>query len=131
MRLRPGCVFVYSHFPASPSSILDIGCGTGRDLNALSRSCGDCWGLDYLHGNIDYARRTRPHLNLQRGDMRSIRLGRTFDVLQCLGSTFMYALSNQDVDATLDTFAAHAHQGSLLIIDINNVIGFFPAVSAR
>ena len=38
----------------------------------------------------------------------------------------MYALTNQDVDATLDTFAAHAHQGSLLIIDVNNASGFFP-----
>jgi hypothetical protein len=37
-----------------------------------------------------------------------------------LGSAFMYALSNEDVAKTLDTFAAHSHAGTLLILDLNN-----------
>jgi SAM-dependent methyltransferase len=121
------CLRMFSRYLAvPPRSILDIGCGTGRDLGVLSRYCDDCWGIDYLQQNIDYAKETRPHLVLICGDMRSIRLEKTFDVIQCLGSALMYALSNQDVDATLDTFVAHAHEGSLLIIDVNNASGFFP-----
>src|SRR5260370_18346378 len=115
------CLRMFSRYLGiQPSSILDIGCGSGRDLNVLSRYCNNCWGIDYLQENIDYAKKTRPHLILIRGDMRSIRLERTFDAIQCLGSALMYALSNQDVDATLDTFVAPAHQGSLLISDVNN-----------
>ena len=36
----------------------------------------------------------------------------------------MYALANADVDATLLTFAAHAHRGTLLILDINNAASY-------
>jgi trans-aconitate methyltransferase len=75
------CLRMFSRYLAiQPSSILDIGCGTGRDLNVLSRYCNDCWGIDYLQENIDYAKKTRPHLILIHGDMRSIRLER--EVLQ-------------------------------------------------
>jgi SAM-dependent methyltransferase len=108
----------------SPRSILDVGCGTGRDLDVLSRTCPDCWGVDFLPEMIQFARSRRPHLHLSVGDMRSVRLGRTFDVIMCMGSAFMYALSNEDVAKALDTFASHAHKGTLLILDINNAAGF-------
>jgi ubiquinone/menaquinone biosynthesis C-methylase UbiE len=54
----------------SPTSILDIGCGTGRDLYDLSTICSDCVGIDYQSNMIDYANLNYPHLNLQVGDMR-------------------------------------------------------------
>jgi hypothetical protein len=90
----------------------------------LSRHCKDFWGIDYLPENIAYAKETRPHLNLVCGDMRSIRLSRTFDVILCLGSALMHSLTNRDVELTLETFAAHPHNGTLLIIDVNNASGF-------
>ena len=45
----------------------------------------------------------------------------------------MYALTNEDVDRTLDTFGAHCHEGSLLILDLRNASallgeGFKPKV---
>ena len=119
------CLRVFARFlKAPPRSILDIGCGTGRDLGVLSRTCPDCWGVDFLPEMIRYAKSQRPHLKLSVGDMRSVRLGRTFDVIMCMGSAFMYALTNEDVAKTLDTFAAHAHAGALLILDINNAAGY-------
>jgi SAM-dependent methyltransferase len=114
------------YLPQPPNSILDIACGTGRDLAALSRDCPDCWGFDYLPEMIDYARAVRPHLKLQVGDMREVRLGRTFDVVTCMGSAITYALTNEDLDCTLATFAAHAHPGTLLILDLNNAAGYLP-----
>jgi len=111
-------------FHGTPKSILDIGCGTGRDLGVLSRSCPDCWGVDYLPAMIALARSKWPDLHLSVGDMRSVRLGRTFDVILCMGSALMYALTNEEVDAALGTFAAHAHTGSLLLLDINNGAGY-------
>jgi SAM-dependent methyltransferase len=109
-----------------PASILDIGCGTARDLNVLSRTYADCWGVDYLEENIAYAQRVRPHLHLSVGDMRFLRLGRTFSVIQSLGSTLMYALENSDIEKTFETFRAHAEKGTLLILDLNNASGFLP-----
>ncbi len=115
------CLRMFERFlPRPPRSILDIGCGTARDLDILSQICSDCWGVDYVDEQITYAQQIRPHLNLLVGDMRTVRLNRTFDVVMCMGSTLCYALSNEDVQQTLATFAAHAHEGTLLIIDINN-----------
>jgi SAM-dependent methyltransferase len=107
-----------------PRSILDIGCGTGRDLDSLSKECADCWGVDYLPEMIEYAKVRRSHLHLQVGDMRTLRLGRTFDVVMSMGSALMYAITNVDVASTLDTFAAHSHPGTLLILDINNAASY-------
>lgn len=103
-----------------PSSILDIGCGTARDLDVFSRHCQDCWGIDYLPEMIFYAKEQRPHLNLHVGDMRTVRLNRQFDAILCMGSTFTYALSETDIQETLETFRHHSHRGTLLILDIHN-----------
>lgn len=111
------------YLTSSAGSILDVGCGTARDLAALSRTCDDCWGVDYIPEMIEYARSQRPNLHLEVGDMRSFRLGRTFDVILCMGSALMYALTNDDVARTMETFGDHAHEGTLLILDIRNASG--------
>jgi len=77
-------------------------------------------GVDFLDSNIAYARSVRPRLALQVGDMRTVRLGRTFDVVTCFGNAVSYALTDTDLAATAATFAAHAHPGTLLIVDALN-----------
>jgi len=42
--------------------------------------------------------------------MRTVRLGRTFDVVTCFGNAVSYALTDTDLAATAATFAAHAHR---------------------
>jgi len=119
------CRRVFSRFLArSPRSILDIGCGTGRDLASLARECPDCVGVDYLPEMVEFARKQRPQVRFEAGDMRTLRLGRSFDAILCMGSAFMYALTNQDVARTLNTFAAHAHPGTLLFLDLNNAASY-------
>ena len=119
------CLRMFSRYLSTPpASILDIGCGTGRDLDVLSHICPDCWGVDCLPKMIEFAKIQRPHLHLRVGNMRSVRLGRTFDVIMCMGSGFMYARSDQDVAEVLETFAAHAHIGTLLILDVLNAASF-------
>jgi SAM-dependent methyltransferase len=120
------CRRLFARFSAAPPrSILDIGCGTARDLSELADAGVECWGVDYLPEMIAYAQRTRGHLRLQAGDMRSLRLGRAFDAILCLGSAVMYALTNADVARTFATFRAHAREGSLLVLDLNNASAYF------
>lgn len=119
------CLRMFSRYlPELPSSILDIGCGTGYNLDILSHICPDCWGIDYMPEAIESAAGQYPHLNLKIKDMRSIRLGRTFDVITCMGSGLMYARSNEDISRILETFVAHAHTGTLLILDVLNAASF-------
>ncbi len=49
-----------------PSSILDIGCGPGRELNALARNLSDCVGIDYLPEMVRYAQSKYPTLTFKR-----------------------------------------------------------------
>jgi len=115
------CRRIFARFQRQPpANILDIGCGTGRDLAALTRDGAEGWGVDASARMIAFAQRQRPDLHLQIGDMRSVRLGRIFDAILCMGSTFMYALTNDEVALTLNTFVVHAHAGTLLILDVNN-----------
>ena len=119
------CRRMFTRYLAKPPRpMLDLGCGTARDLDSLSRDGAESWGVDCLPEVLAYARSQRPHLHLQVGDMFTVRLGRTFDVIMSMGSALMYALSNADVGAALETFAAHAHAGTLLIIDIHNAASY-------
>src|SRR5664280_219517 len=119
------CRRIFDRFLPEPrGSILDIGCGTGRDLRSLRRTCPDCVGVDFLPRMIDYARTRSKGVAFQVGDMRTLRLGRTFDAVLCFGWVLTYALTNEDVDRTLDTFVAHSHSGSLLILDMQNASAF-------
>jgi hypothetical protein len=49
--------------------------------------------------------------------MRTVRLGRTFDLVTCLGNALSYALGDDDLNDTISTFAVHAHAGTLLVVD--------------
>ncbi|WP_328617218.1 class I SAM-dependent methyltransferase [Amycolatopsis sp. NBC_00355] len=102
--------------PANARTLVDFGCGTGRDLDRLAKRF-DCMGVDALPPMVDYAARERPHLDIRQGDVRSWRLGRTVDVITALGNLLSYLHDNTDLQQAFDTFATHAHPGTLLILD--------------
>jgi SAM-dependent methyltransferase len=103
-----------------PASLVDIGCGNGRLVGSLSAWIPECWGVDLVESNIAYARSRGRAGVFQVGDMRTVRLGRTFDVTTCLGNALSYMLADADLEKAVTTFATHAHPGSLLIVDVLN-----------
>lgn len=108
------------YLPAPPVSVLDVGCGSGRLLETLCRTMTECWGVDLLDSNVAYARSARPRCTFRRGDMRTVRLGRTFDVVTSFGNALSYALTDGDLTRTVETYAVHARRGGLLIVDVLN-----------
>lgn len=120
------CIRVFQeHLLEAPASILDIGCGTGRDLAQLSKHYANCVGIDAAESMITYAREKNPDLELHVGDMRSHRLNRTFDVICALGGCINFALTNEELAATIKTYQDHAHDGTLLLIQPLNSCDFF------
>jgi SAM-dependent methyltransferase len=111
---------VRRYLPAPPASALDIGCGTGRHLAALAGTIAECWGVDLLDSNVAYATATHPRLHVLQGDMRAVRLGRVFDLITSFGNALSYALTDADLARTAETYAAHAHPGTLLMVDALN-----------
>ena len=56
--------FWQSVLPLFPkgASVLDIGCGSGRDVAMLHRYGFDCWGVDASKSMIDFAKAEHPEL---------------------------------------------------------------------
>ena len=95
---------------------LDVACGTGRHLEHL-RLHHDVVGVDASAPMLRLARRRLPGVPLVRGDMRSFRLGRTFDVVSCLFSAVAHLATEQDLERTFANFERHLAPGGLAIVE--------------
>jgi SAM-dependent methyltransferase len=110
--------------PGRPLDIIDVGCGTGGVLSRLAELGHSCKGIDSSEPMIDFALVQHPGLDIELGDMRTFDLGREFDVVLCVGSTFTTNLSNADVHSSLQRFRAHCKTEGLLIIGLLNASRF-------
>lgn len=97
------------------ATLVDFGCGTGRDLEVLAKRF-ECIGVDLQPGMVDFAHQVRPALDIRAGDMRTVRLGRRTDVVTCLGNSLAYVHDNDEISEVFETFAAHARPGGLLVL---------------
>lgn len=105
-----------------PASLLDIGCGTGRDLAGMAMRCADCVGVDLQESMIAFGRTRRPGIDLRVGDMRSLRLGRAFQAITCIGNALGNLHSDDELGMAFATFAAHAEAGTLLVLETLNAL---------
>jgi SAM-dependent methyltransferase len=111
------------HLDGYPASLLDIGCGTGRDLAFLAARCPYCVGVDIQESMVAFARERRPHIDVCVGDMRSMRIGRTFAAIMCMGIAIANLHADDDLDMAFETFAAHSQTGTLLVLEALNALG--------
>ncbi|MFK0101630.1 class I SAM-dependent methyltransferase [Streptomyces sp. NPDC091040] len=109
------CQTLIETYRPDARTLLDFGCGTGRDLEILAKRF-ECTGLDLQPGMVDYAHQARPELDIRVGDMRTARLQQRTDVMTCMGNSLAYVHDNSEITQVFATFAAHAQRGSLLIL---------------
>lgn len=120
------CVRIFDkHLMQPPASVLDIGCGTGRELFRLSRLYPDCVGVDISPHMVAFAKEKNPNLKIMIDDMRSCRLHRTFDIICALGGSINFALTNEELENTVKTYQVHSHKGTLLLLQPLNSSDFF------
>ncbi|WP_432196961.1 class I SAM-dependent methyltransferase [Streptomyces sp. bgisy027] len=96
-------------------TLVDFGCGTGRDLEILAKRF-ECIGVDLQPGLVHYAHQARPELDIRTGDMRTARLGKRMDVVTCMGNSLAYVHDNHGISQVFATFAAHAQPTALLVL---------------
>ncbi len=104
----------------SCTSVLDLGCGTG--LFAASLMGCDVVGVDPAAAMLDIAA-SRPggdRVRWVRGDARTVRLGRRFDLVVLTGHAFQVFLGDEDRAAVLCTIAAHLAPAGRFIFDSRN-----------
>ena len=77
----------FENFVSVGSRVLDLGCGTGRALDAIDGVASSYVGVDCSYAMIAEAKRQHPSINFIQGDIveTSLSIG-SFDVILLLGN---------------------------------------------
>lgn len=106
-----GLIERYARRPAA--TLLNVGCGGGKNAFNLKEAFS-VTGVDLSPAMLAQARALNPEGTFVHGDMRTFRLGRTFDaVLMDDGLSHMTSLA--DFAAAIGTAAVHLAPGGVLV----------------
>jgi SAM-dependent methyltransferase len=102
--------------PGSPAekTLLELGCG-GGSLASHLKAHFTLTLTDRSPGMLAVSQRLNPECEHLEGDMRTLRLDRTFDVV-LIHDAIMYATSPDDVRAVLATAARHCRPNGLVCV---------------
>lgn len=95
-------------------TLLELGAGGGSLASHLSDQF-ELTLTDLSPDMLAVSRRVNPGAQHLQGDMRSLRLGRQFDVV-LVHDAIMYAVEPEDVEATLHTARAHCRADGVVAV---------------
>jgi SAM-dependent methyltransferase len=124
----------YSRIPGG-KRILELGCGTGAHAEQLARLGHTVHGVDRSETMLARAIARRSglpgeigdRLTFEPGDARSVRVNGHFDAVIALFHVMSYQTANADLEAVVETAAAHLSPGGLFLFDF----WYGPAVLAQ
>ena len=99
-------------------TILEFGSGTGRHARLLAQNGFDVYCIEKSQTMIDMAlsetnRLKHQSVHFEQGDLREVRIGKTFDAVIALFHVLSYQTSNLDAQAMFETAAIHLETGGL------------------
>ena len=101
--------------------ILELGCGGGHLLHHLVSEY-DATAVDLSEGMLAHSRRLNPGVAHHVGDMRSVRLGQTFDAV-LIHDAIDYMTTEDELRAVFATSRAYLRAGGLLIVAPDHYTG--------
>ena len=93
-----------------------MACGTGLHLRHLPPAFR-AEGVALSAEMLAVARVRLRGVPFHRGDMRTVDLGRRFDVVSCLFSSIGYMRTVADLRAAIATFARHLRPGGVVVVE--------------
>lgn len=97
-----------------PARVLDAGCGTGRIAVRLDELGYGVVGVDVDATMLDVARAEAPHLDWRAGDLATLDLGETFDLVLLAGN-IVPLLEPGTLGAVTARLAAHVAPGGRVV----------------
>lgn len=104
---------IREHSRIPVDSLLHLGCGGGHNDYALKRHFR-VTGVDLSARMLGLAGTLNPEVEYLAGDMRSVRLGRTFDAVLIVDS-IAYMASEDDLKAVFATAYSHVRPGGVFV----------------
>jgi SAM-dependent methyltransferase len=101
------------HAERPAGTLLDVGCGGGKNVFNL-KGTFSVTGVDLSPAMLAQARNLNPESTFVHGDMRTFRLGRTFDAV-LMDDALSYMSCLADVAAAFRTASAHLKSGGVLV----------------
>ena len=97
-----------------PRSVLDAGCGTGRVAIELARRGVDVVGVDLDPPMIEAAREKASELDWVAADLRTVDLGRRFDVVAAPGNVMIFLAPGTESEVVANLAGHLEPQGALV-----------------
>ena len=115
--------FYQGKIPSPDASVLELGCGTGRVLIPLARSCRYIHGIEKSRAMLDRCRKKLslagipPSLaNVEWGDITNFHIDRSFDLIIAPFRVLQNLETDEEVDGLLRCVKTHlSRQGSCIL----------------
>jgi SAM-dependent methyltransferase len=102
-------------------TILDLGCGTGGHAVLLARKGYRVTGVDRSDAMLAIAEEKKRQgggsVEFEKGDISTVRLGRSFDTAIAMFAVMGYQTTNEDLERSLLNTGRHLNRDGLLIFD--------------
>jgi Methyltransferase domain len=97
-----------------PATLLELGSGGGNNASHL-KAHFKMTLADLSRGMLELSQGLNPECEHIQGDMRTIRLGRTFDAV-FIHDAIMYMINEADLCLALETASIHCKPGGVLLV---------------
>lgn len=112
-----------------PARLLELGVGGGHLLHHLAGDV-EATAVDLSEAMLAHSRRLNPGVRHHLGDMRTVRLGETFDVV-LIHEAIDYLRTEDDLRAAFGTARAHLRRGGLFLTIPDDYVETFTAPRIR
>lgn len=104
---------VFSAFDIPPRTMLELGCGGGNNASHLKKHF-EMTLVDIAPGMLEVSRKLNPECEHFRGDMRDVRLNRTFDVV-FIHDAIGYMATTENLRKAVETAYVHCRPGGVAL----------------
>ena len=105
------------HHPRA-RTVVELACGTGSVLQRLEPDY-DMTGVDLSADMLEVAAKKLPRARFVQGDMTTVSLGETFDVVLCIFDSLNHVPTFAGWEAVFDRAREHLNPGGIFVFDVN------------